>query len=160
MTACHGVITAASGVPLSSNVYVTLDVLQFSTGGRLSLYVGEVIHSLHLGTNIVVLGQEVYVADRAVSLTSRTRAAKPAPSKHHETIWCWIACEINKYLAGWLLGRHCCGIGVGVGNVIGKVVGGYPCRSAQSDRLKGWLAKLTACKKSGRWGHGQPHYSN
>ncbi len=126
-----GVITGANGAVLSSNIYDAFDVLQFSTGGKLSLYISEGIHTLHAGTNIAVLGQEVYVADRAVSLTSRSRPEKPAPKKHHDSIWCLIPCFFNKYLAGRLFGCHCDGStgggkrsGGGKGSGSGKGGGG------------------------------------
>jgi hypothetical protein len=49
---------------------------------------------------------------------------------------------------------------VAVGNGVGKWVGSYPCLSAQKDRDKVCLAKKYACNKSGRWGHGRPHYTD
>ncbi len=71
-----------------------------------------------------------------------------------------LTCDLPKGVGNRAGVIACIGIGVGAGNYVGKAVGGYPCRSAQMDRVKGCMTKLTACKKSGRWGHGQPHYSN
>ena len=123
-----GVITGANGAVLSSNIYDAFDVLQFSTGGKLSLYISEGIHTLHAGTNIAVLGQEVYVADRAVSLTSRSRPEKPAPKKHIDPSACNFWCRfIGKYAAGRLFGCHCdgsAGGGTGGGKGGGKGSGG------------------------------------
>ena len=71
-----------------------------------------------------------------------------------------VTCELPKGVGARAGVIACIGIGVGAGDEIGKTIRGLPCLSAQKDREKSCLSKKDACKKSGRWGHGRPHYSD